>query len=134
MKALFIALSVFLPGRALALQESASYPDLAVGSMVASLLLVLLCIVVFAYLMKKTNLLNTSKRRTLIKVVATLPLTNKGRVQMIEINGQQYLLGVTEQNISLLDKLDKPLVVETTAATATPFATLLSKISHKTDE
>lgn len=132
-----MALSAFLPGSALALQESVSHPELAVGSMLASLLLVLACILVFAYLMKKTNLLNNGKRRTLIKVVATLPLTNKGRVQMIEINGQQYLLGVTEQNISLLDKLDKPLVVETTqptATTTTPFATLLSKISHKTDE
>lgn len=137
MKAFFIALSAFLPARALALEEGASYPDLAIGSMLASLLLVLACIFVFAYLVKKTNLLKNGKGRTLIKVVATQPLTNKGRVQMIEINGQQYLLGVTEQNITLLDKLDKPLVTEKTAQSdmpATPFSMLLSKISKKSDE
>jgi flagellar protein FliO/FliZ len=69
--------------------------------------------------------------------VASQPLTGKGRVQMIEVNGQQYLLGVTEQNITLLDKLDKPLAIgkeSASAMTATPFSTLLSKMSKKTDE
>ncbi|MFT6985368.1 MAG: flagellar protein FliO/FliZ [Psychromonas sp.] len=137
MKVFFIALAAFFPIRALALEESTSRPDLAIGSMLGSLLLVIACIFVFAYLMKKTNLLKNGKGRTLIKIVATQPLTNKGRVQMIEINGQQYLLGVTEQNITLLDKLDKPLLVEKTPQsekTATPFSMLLSKISNKTNE
>jgi len=136
MKALFIALCAFFPVRAFALEESTS-PDLALGSMFASLLLVLACIFVFAYLMKKTNLLKNGKGRTLIKVVAMHPLTNKGRVQLIEVNGQQYLLGVTEQNITLLDKLEKPLVEEKTGQNetpATPFSALLSRLSHKTDE
>ena len=66
----------------------------------------------------------------MIKVVATQPLTNKGRVQVIELNGLHYLLGVTEQNITLLDKFDKPLQAEVPSeneAQPQPFATLLSK-------
>ncbi len=132
----FIALCAFFPLSVVALEESASHPGLAIGSMLASLLLVLACIFIFAYLLKKTNLLKNGKGRSLIKVIATQPLTSKGRVQMIEINGQQYLLGVTEQNITLLDKLDTPLTAKEdlkSAVTTTPFSTLLSKISNKND-
>lgn len=125
---LFFPLTVFAAG------ENSGPPDLALGSLLASLLLVLVCIFVFAYLMKKTNLLKNGRGKTLIKVVATQPLSNKSRVQMLEVNGQHYLLGVTEQNITLLDKLDAPLAEENdqqSEVAATPFATLLSKISNK---
>lgn len=114
-----------------------SPPDLAVGSMIASLLLVLLCIFVFAFLMKKSNLLRYGKNQTLIKVVARQALTNKGQVQIIEVNQTRYLIGVTEQNISLLDTLPIPEGEETATTAddaATPFATLLSKISSTRNE
>ncbi|WP_354623976.1 flagellar biosynthetic protein FliO [Psychromonas sp. MME2] len=110
-------------------------PDFALGSVLASLLLVIACIFLFAFLMKKTNLLKNGQGKTAMKVVATLPLTNKGRVQIVELNGQHYLLGVTEQNISLLDKYSKPLTTDepTTKEVNTSFATLLAKISRKSD-
>lgn len=133
----FIILCIFFSIRASAAEEVVGPPGLAITSVLASLLLVLVCIFVFAYLMKQSNLLTNPKGKSQIKVVATQPLSSKGRVQMIEINGQQYLLGVTEQNITLLDKFDKPLTAEVEPdkkMTATPFSTLLSKISHKTDE
>lgn len=137
MMRVFIVLCSFFSINASAVEEKAGPPDLAITSMLASLLLVLVCIFVFAYLMKQSNLLRNTKGKGQIRIVATQPLTSKGRVQMIEINGQQYLLGVTEQNITLLDKLDKPLTTENESdnkMTATPFSTLLSKISKKTDE
>ena len=136
MRSVFIVLSVFVSINAFAAEEGGP-PDLAITSMLGSLLLVLVCIFVFAYLMKQSNLLKNAKGKSQIKVIATQPLSSKGRVQMIEINGQQYLLGVTEHNITLLDKLDKPLTVEKELdrkVTVTPFSTLLSKISNKTDE
>lgn len=132
-----IVLCTFLPFAACASQESVKHPDLAIASMLGSLLLVLACIFLCAYLMKKTNLLKNGRGKNLIKVVATQPLTSKGRVQMIEIEGQQYLLGVTEQNITLLDKLEKPLTSAQepeSAVIKTPFSTLLSKISNKNNE
>lgn len=137
MRSAFIIFCSFFSLYAFAAKEGGGPPDLAITSMLASLLLVLVCIFVFAYLMKQTNLLKNAKGKSQIKVVATQPLSSKGRVQMIEINGQQYLLGVTEQNITLLDKLDKPLTTEKESdkkPTVTPFSTLLSKISKKTDE
>ncbi|WP_019613255.1 flagellar biosynthetic protein FliO [Psychromonas ossibalaenae] len=133
----FILVGAFFPVLSFGVQETASRPDLALGSMLASLLLVIVCIFVFAYLMKKTNLLKNGQGKSAIKVVATQPLTSKGRVQMIEINGQHYLLGVTEQNITLLDKFEKPVTTENepdNEAVVNPFAVLLSKISNKNHE
>lgn len=130
MRTLFFAIYFFFPIAALAIEESSTHPNFAFGSMLASLLLVIVCIFVFAYLMKKTNLLKTGRGKSLIKVVATQPLTNKGRVQIIELNGLHYLLGVTEQNITLLDKFEKPLQAEISSENethSTPFATFLSK-------
>lgn len=134
----FIAfLCTFFPFAVAAAEESAKSPNLAIASMLGSLLLVLACIFLCAYLMKKTNLLKNGRGKNMIKVVATQPLTSKGRVQMIEIGGRQYLLGVTEQNITLLDKLEKPLTAAQAPESAelkTPFSTLLSKISSKNNE
>jgi len=130
-----IVLCTFFPFAVIASQKSA--PDLAIASMLGSLLLVLACIFLCAYLMKKTNLLKNGSAKNLIKIVATQPLTSKGRVQMIEIDGQHYLLGVTEQNITLLDKLEKPLTSAQECESEvikTPFSTLLSKISNKNNE
>lgn len=113
-------------------------PELAVGSLIASLLLVIACIFIFAFLMKKSNLIHNGRGSSLIKVIATQPLTNKGRVQLIEVNKKRYLLGVTEQNINVLDSFElseedvKEALVTNNAPT--PFATLLSKISTKRDE
>lgn len=115
-----------------------SPPDLAIGSMIASLLLVIVCIFIFAFLMKKSNLIHTGRGKTLIKVVATQSLTNKGRVQIIEVGDKRYLLGVTEQQISLLDTLEVPEVETVSELNSenpiNPFASLLSKISAKRNE
>jgi flagellar protein FliO/FliZ len=130
MMRLFILLYLLVCNTVFAVEKNAGPPELDVTSMLASLLLVIVCIFVFAYLMKQSNLLNSAKGRGQIKVIASLPLSSKGRVQMIEINGQQYLLGVTEQNITLLDKLDNPLVIEKTNGkkrNATPFSIFYQK-------
>ena len=99
---------LFIPTFSWAEEALKSPPDLAVGSMIASLLLVIACIFVFAFLMKKSNLIHNGKGKTLIKVIATQPLTSKGRVQIIEVNQKRYLVGVTEQSINLLDTFSIP--------------------------
>ena len=136
---IYVALLVTLlfPTTSWAMDALKSPPDLAVGNMIASLLLVLVCIFVFAFLMKKSNLLRQGRQHPLIKVIARQPLTNKGQVQIIEVNQTRYLVGVTEQNISLLDTLSVPedevSEVKSEEGT-TPFATLLAKISSKRNE
>lgn len=135
-----LLISLLLPITSWA-EESAdllkSPPNIAIGTMLASLLLVIACIFLFAFLMKKSNLIHNGKGKALIKIIATQPLTNKGRVQIIEVNQTRYLIGVTEQSINLLDTLVIPEEEESdkkSEETGTPFSTLLSKISTKRNE
>ena len=134
---LFGVLAIFIPIYSFAAEDNVGPPDLALTSMLGSLLLVIVCIFIFAFLMKQTNLLKNGRAKSQIKIIATQPLGAKARVQMIEVNGQQYLLGVSEQNVTLLDKLDKPLAVEDDLQkqdVVPPFSALLSKISKKRND
>jgi len=125
----------------LALEETSQRPELAIGTMLGSLLLVLGCIFFFAFLMKKSNLIRHRSNRNPIKVIATHPLTNKSRVQIIDVNGKQYLLGVSEQSVNLLDQLELPLDTDESDKGVQPlpsftaaFASVLSKAGKKNNE
>jgi flagellar protein FliO/FliZ len=139
----FISIAFFsasLP--AVALEETNKRPELAIGTMLGSLLLVLACIFLFAFLMKKSNLLRHGGYKSPIKVIATQVLTNKSRVQIIEVHGKQYLLGVSEQSVNLIEKLEKPIQIENhqtetqkTPSLAAAFAQVLSsKLGNKSRE
>lgn len=122
----------------LALEETSQRPELAIGTMLGSLLLVLACIFFFAFLMKKSNLIKHGGHKNPIKIIATQSLTNKARVQIIEVSGKQYLLGVSEQSINLLAELESSVgdkiidndVVKTPSLSAS-FADVLSKVGRK---
>lgn len=125
----FASMHVF--AKEAAVMEVSAPPDFAIGTLIGSLLLVISCIFVFAYLVKKTNLMKNTGNNQL-KLISTYALNNKGRVQIIECNGKQYLLGVTEKNINLIDKFDAPIVDQSTTLTdnKTPFAAIFSKINQ----
>lgn len=125
-----------------ALEETSKRPELAIGTMLGSLILVLACIFLFAFLMKKSNLFRHGGNRNPIKVIATQPLTNKSRVQIVEVYGKQYLLGVSEQSINLLEQIDRSSIEQNDTqneikndqvppSLATAFATVLSKARNK---
>ena len=126
---------------AVALEETSQRPELAIGTMLGSLVLVLACIFFLAFLMKKSNLIRHRSNRNPIKVIATHPLTNKSRIQIIEVNDKQYLVGVSEQSINLLDQLADPVrESEIDKETQIPpsftaaFASVLSKAGKKNNE
>jgi len=123
---------------AIALEETSKRPELAIGTMLGSLILVLACIFLFAFLMKKSNLIRHGGQHSAIKVISTQALTNKSRVQIIEVRGKQYLLGVSEHSVNLLDQLE-PVEQETIDTPENPsfkdaFATVLSKVGKKNNE
>lgn len=97
---------------AFSLENANKQPELAIGTMLGSLFLVLACIFLFAFLMKKSNLIRRGGYKSPIKVIATQPLTNKSRVQIIEVHGKQYLLGVSEQSVNLIQQLEIPITTE----------------------
>lgn len=85
----------------------------AVLGMFGGLIIVLVVIVALAYGLKKLNLATGSSNA--IKVQAQTALGPKERVVLVDVAGQQYLLGVTSQQVTLIDKLDTPVAIETTS-------------------
>jgi len=51
-----------------------------------------------------------SARSGAIKVVSVLPVGSRERLALVEVGGQQLLLGVTAQQISTLHTFDEPVV------------------------
>ncbi len=43
-----------------------------------------------------------------IRVLSTLPLTNRDRIHVVEISGQRLVLGVSPGNITFLANLENP--------------------------
>ncbi|MGL5947518.1 MAG: flagellar biosynthetic protein FliO [Aeromonas sp.] len=66
-----------------------------------SMLLIIGLIVALAWLMKKTKLANALGGAH-IKVLATVPLGAKERLLLVDVGGEQVLLGVTAQQITAL--------------------------------
>lgn len=76
-------------------------------SMILSLLMVLALIIVSSLVLKKFNVINKSAAG--MKVITSLPLGHKEKLVVVEVGEEQLLLGVSQQQVSLLKVLDKPL-------------------------
>jgi flagellar protein FliO/FliZ len=75
------------------------------------LILVLVCIALVAWLLKRSNSFHTAASGKM-KVIAGLPLGTRERAVLVQIGDEQLLLGVTPQQINLLHNLAKPLEVD----------------------
>lgn len=63
-----------------------------------------------------------------LRVVASLGVGPRERVILLDVGGQQLLLGVTAHNINLLHTLSEPLL---DPPSAQGFAELLARLRHK---
>lgn len=97
---------------------AATAPENTWVSMMMSLMTVLAVIFVLAFLYKKL-VLSVPGNRT-IKVVSMLQLGPKEKLVVVELNNKQHLIGVTAQQISLLNTLDEPIQTESTEVPASP--------------
>lgn len=101
------------------------------SSMILALLMVLALVVISALLLKRFNFVqaNTSQ----LKVVASLSLGAKERLVVVQVGEQQLALGVTTQQITLLETLAEPL--STTSNASLPLTgnvlSFLQKVSPK---
>jgi len=86
------------------------------ASMLLSLLMVLFVIVISAFLLKRFNLVQTGNAD--LKVISSLALGNKEKVIIVQVGKKQLLLGVTAQQITLLESLDEPIKVSQTTLSA----------------
>jgi len=80
------------------------------GSMIVSLLLVLFAIVISAWLLKKLQVGGNTVNS--LKVVTSLNLGSKERLVVVQVGEKQLLLGITGQQINLLDTLEEPIEVK----------------------
>ncbi|GGP99811.1 flagellar protein [Shewanella ulleungensis] len=94
------------------------------ANMVGGLIVVLAIIFVLAYIVKRLNLVPSNGG--VIKTLAVTPIGQREKVVLIDVNGQQYLLGVTPQSINLIDKLDTAVDVP-----ATSFASRLKQAKEQ---
>ncbi len=97
----FIA-SLSLPAAATTLTEP---PDFL--RMLMSLIIVLAVIFLLAFIVKKLKITPHSQKH--LRTVAQLSVGTKERVVVVEVNGEQFMLGVTSNNVNLLHKLDQPI-------------------------
>ncbi len=91
-----------------------SNSSLALGKIVISLALVILLVLGLGWLFKKLTLRLPGNRQ--IKVICALPLGQRERILVIEIQGKQRVIGVTPQSINLLFELENPLPEEKLAS------------------
>lgn len=117
-------------------QHAAHVPGL--GSAVVALVGVLALIVGLAWLLKRLPGSGLRSNEQL-RVVASLAMGQRERLMVVEVGGQQLLLGVTAHGIANLHTLDTPLAAPQTPAlnraNLPPFAQLLlGKLRKDTDD
>lgn len=88
-----------------AMAVSAQTPDFL--RMIMSLIIVLGVIFFLAFIVKRLKITPASQKN--IRSVANLSIGPKERVVIVEVNDEQFMIGVTSQNVNLLHKLDKPI-------------------------
>ncbi|WP_085298107.1 flagellar biosynthetic protein FliO [Cognaticolwellia mytili] len=77
-------------------------------SMILSLLMVLVVIVVSAIILKRFQ--GVQHNHNGLKIVTSLHLGTKEKLVVVQSGDKQLLLGVTTQQITLLETLDEPIV------------------------
>lgn len=98
---------------ALAETQSLSNPT-SILSIFLSLLLVVGIVIALALLMRRFNVAGSGHGQ--MKVVASLVAGSKERIMVIEVAGEQHLVGVTAHNINHLAKIENNLVEQKSAS------------------
>jgi flagellar protein FliO/FliZ len=101
---------VFLSSLEVNAQAASLSNPTSIVSIFLSLLLVIAIVFVLAYLMRRFNV--TQSGSSQLKVVASMMAGTRERVLVIDVGGEQHLLGITSHNINHLAKLDSPLASE----------------------
>jgi flagellar protein FliO/FliZ len=99
------------------------------GSMILSLLMVLALIIVCAFVLKRFTL--TQQSVSQLKIVTSLSLGSKERVVVVQAGDQQLLLGVTAQQVTLIERLAEPLATQTLKTTELPKSLLSFLLAKK---
>ncbi|WP_286805528.1 MULTISPECIES: flagellar biosynthetic protein FliO [unclassified Marinimicrobium] len=98
-------------------------------SVLFSLLLIIALIFALAWLLRRFGQ-GAFTNSSAMKVVATLPLGTRERLLVVEVGGQQLLLGVTAQQIRTLHVFEEP-VIDAQGVRSSDFKQRLMNIMNK---
>lgn len=101
----------------------------ALGQLFAGLVLVLVLFLGLAWLVKRSGVAGGFSQPGL-KVLATLPLSTRERVVLVQAGPKQLLLGVAPGRVTLLESFDEPLLEES-ADRSPPFSHWLQRAVMK---
>jgi flagellar protein FliO/FliZ len=76
-------------------------------------MLVVAIILALAFVARRFNVTQAGNGQ--LKVVASMSAGAKEKIMVIDVAGEQFLLGVTAHNINQLGKLDNPIVSKSTS-------------------
>lgn len=111
----------------------AAAPDVSIVTMLLSLGLVLALIFGLAWLLRRLKLPGLAQQSNGIKIVSQLAIGQKERILVVDVHGEQLVIGVTASQVQLLKALDNP--VPTTAPTSpdshSRFANQLSQLLNR---
>lgn len=80
--------------------------------LILSLIAVVGAIIAFAFVMKRFGIANF-KTNAKLTVLATVPVSNKEKLLLVQVGQEQLLLGATQHSINMLHKLDHPIDLQT---------------------
>ncbi|MUK68509.1 flagellar biosynthetic protein FliO [Aliivibrio fischeri] len=109
---------------------AAEKANVDLAATLGSLIFVIALILFFAWLLKRMRFPGvTGTSGSTMSIVKQLPVGTKERIAVVQVGEEQFLIGITSQNINMLSKLDKPL--EVNENTMTPFSSQLSQLMKK---
>lgn len=98
----------------------------ALGASLLALIFVVALILALAWLIRRLPGVQL-RGHSQLRVVASLNLGVRERVVVVEIGEQQWVLGVTAEQVTLIDRLNPPLSVEPAA----DFSQVLARLGGK---
>ena len=98
---------------------------------VFGLLLIIVLIFVVAWLLRKLSVVSMAGNQTM-KVLGALPVGTRERVLLVDVAGEQLLLGVAPGRVSYLKSLDSPVVTDA-ANTSGEFSSKLKQLLQTAD-
>lgn len=109
---------------------AAGTTNIDLAATLGSLVFVIALILFFAWLLKRMRVPGVvGGSGSAMSIVKQLPVGTKERIAVVQVGEEQFLIGITSQNINMLSKLEKPL--EISESKLAPFSAQLSQLMKK---
>ncbi len=93
------------------------------------LIIVLGVIFLLTFLLKKTRMSSMLGNQSKIKIISQLAIGQRERIMVLDVNGEQILVGITAQQITHLKTLENPISLDEVPKTS--FSSLMEQNKQK---